>query len=142
MRFGKRSHGDRVLQFELTPMIDVVFLLIIFFMTTARFAQDTRAELELPIEPGEQREVTEEAGIVVNLDRDGKITINGEEVSLEEFERVVAQAVTRLVGRDPEQLKLTIRADRNADTGHLNEIVTKLRALGVGAAHVATEVPR
>ena len=41
MRFGKRAQSERVRSIEITPMIDVVFLLIIFFMTTARFALET-----------------------------------------------------------------------------------------------------
>ena len=50
-----RGADRRHLAVEITPMIDVVFLLIIFFMVTARFARDTRAELNLPQEKGEQR---------------------------------------------------------------------------------------
>ena len=50
--------------------------------------------------------------------------------------------VARLPGRDPQQLKLMIRADRHVDTGRLNQVIDRIRGIGVGAARLATEVPR
>ena len=75
MRFTSRSNS-RELLVELTPMIDVVFLLIIFFMVTAEFARNVRAEVELPRLPGEQSQQTEEAGVVINIDADGRIILH------------------------------------------------------------------
>ena len=56
MKFVTARERSRSLHIEITPMIDVVFLLIIFFMTTAQFARMTRAELSLPVEPGDQEQ--------------------------------------------------------------------------------------
>ena len=142
MRFGKRSGGRRFLSFEITPMIDVVFLLMIFFMTTARFAQDTRAELDLPKEKGEQQETSEEAGLIINIDATGAIIIGRRTLGLDELERVILEEIDRLRGRKSEQLKLMIRADQNCSTSKLNQVVATLQRLGVGAARLATEVPR
>ena len=142
MRFGKRSGGRRFLSFEITPMIDVVFLLMIFFMTTARFAQDTRAELDLPKEKGEQQETSEEAGLIINIDATGAIIIGRRTLDLDELERVILEEIDRLRGRKSEQLKLMIRADQNCSTSKLNQVVAMLQRLGVGAARLATEVPR
>ena len=123
-------------------MIDVVFLLIIFFMTTAQFARVTREEIDLPQEQGEQEENPDESGIIVNLTKDGRIIVSSEELDLRGLEDLVRDEVARTRGRDPGQLKLMLRADRNADTTQLNEVISTLRGLGVGAARVATEVPR
>ena len=141
MRFGRRSQSDRMRAIEITPMIDVVFLLIIFFMTTARFAQDTRADLELPRERGEQKETSDEAGLIVNIDAAGRILVGRREVTLEGLEAIVGEEVARLRGRNPEHLKLMIRADRQAPSGMLNDVVAMLQRRGVGAARLATEVP-
>jgi len=142
MRFGKRTQSVRVRSFEITPMIDVVFLLIIFFMTTARFALETRADLDLPKEQGEQQEASEEAGIVINIDETGAIIVDRQTITLDGLERIVIAEVSRLRGRDPEPLKLMIRADRNGDSARLNQVVSRLQRAGVGAARLATEVPR
>jgi biopolymer transport protein ExbD len=141
MRFGKRVQGERVRAIEITPMIDVVFLLIIFFMTTARFALETRADLDLPREKGEQQETAEEAGIIINIDADGAIIIDQQRITLDGLERIVMAEVNRLPGRNAERLKLLIRADRGANTRRLNEVVARLRSAGVGAARLATQVP-
>jgi len=142
MRFGKRAQSVRVRSLEITPMIDVVFLLIIFFMTTARFALETRADLDLPKEQGEQQEASEEAGIVINIDETGAIIVDRQVITLDGLERIVIAEVSRLRGRDPEPLKLMIRADRNGNSARLNEVITRLQRAGVGAARLATEVPR
>ena len=47
MRFVSPRNRRKLTTVEMTPMIDVVFLLIIFFMTTAQFARQTRAEVDL-----------------------------------------------------------------------------------------------
>ncbi|MEE8153357.1 MAG: biopolymer transporter ExbD, partial [Phycisphaerales bacterium] len=75
MRFVTARERKRTLDIEVTPMIDVVFLLIIFFMTTAQFARMTRAELALPLELGEQDPAPEEAGLVINVTGEGEIIV-------------------------------------------------------------------
>jgi biopolymer transport protein ExbD len=142
MRFGRRLRPDRVRGLEITPMIDVVFLLIIFFMTTARFAQDTRAELDLPEERGERRAESDEAGVIINVAADGTIIVGKRTVDLAELEQIIDEEIRRVRGRDARQLKLTLRADRNLDSTRLNQIVSMLRAAGVGSARLATEIPQ
>lgn len=139
-RRRRRRTIERIIEMEITPMIDVVFLLIIFFMTTAQFARMTRADVELPREAGEQDEAPEEAGLVVNVMADGSIIVNGDPVSLDTLASLV-RIEARAAG-GAEHARVLLRADRSADTAHLNRIVTRLRELDIGAARVATEVPR
>jgi biopolymer transport protein ExbD len=141
MKFARTRQVDRMLEVEITPMIDVVFLLIIFFMVAAQFARVTRAELDLPKEPGEQTQVAEEAGLVINVLADGTIIVNEHEADLDELAAVVSAEIANMPGSDARQVKLLIRADRNNDTSRLNEIFNRLQSMGVGAARLATEVP-
>jgi biopolymer transport protein ExbD len=145
MRFrGPYRSRTHFLVFDITSMVDIVFLLIIFFMTAAQFARITRAELELPVERGEQAEASDEAGLIVNIDTTGAIILAGhdEPVSLDELGSIVQEAILRQAGGNAHELKLLIRADRNTDTRRLNEVVTLLQGQGVGAARMATKVPR
>lgn len=142
MKFGRTRDRDKMLLVDITPMIDVVFLLIIFFMVAAQFARTTRAELDLPQEPGEQTEQAEEAGLVVNVMQDGSIVVNERPVDLEGLLSVVQAEIENMPGGDARQVKLLLRADRDCDTASLNQILNRLRAMGVGAARLATEVPR
>ena len=142
MRFGAARNTERAVAVDLTPMIDVVFLLIIFFMTTAQFARLTRADVELPLERGEQRASPDEAGLVININRDGGIVVSNRTIDLRELQSIVRSEVARHPGRPPAQMKLLIRADRTAPARHLNRVAEVLDSLGVGAVRLATEVPR
>jgi biopolymer transport protein ExbD len=142
VKFGWARQRRRSVTVDITPMIDVVFLLIIFFMTTAQYALLTRAELDLPQEKGEQREEAEEAGLVINITREGQLIVSGRNVDLRELEEIVWMEIERDPERSAQQLKLLIRADRDASAARLNRVVEVLRPLGVGAARLATEVPR
>lgn len=142
MRFGRSRSTSRTIEVEITPMIDVVFLLIIFFMVAAQFARITRAELDLPQEKGEQEQAAEEAGLVINLLADGSIEVAERAVGIEELLQIIQDEIDRLPSGDPRNVKLLIRADKNNDTTTLNDLFNRLQSLGVGAARLATEVPR
>lgn len=137
---GFRGHTRLAL--NLTAMIDVVFLLIIFFMTTAQVAQLTRTEIDLPREKGEQRAAPDEAGLVINITSEGQVVVASRTVDLEQLESIVRSELRETSDRSAHQLKLLLRADRNAAAAHLNRVVDLLESLGVGEARLATEVPR
>ena len=141
MRLGGSKRRSHQLIVELTPMIDVVFLLIIFFLTTAQFAQMTRAEVDLPLETGEQQDTPEEAGLVINIDRRGRIIIADQEVPFEGLEAIVRDE-TAVQSASTDSVKLLIRADRNANSDQLNDVIERLQDIGVDLARLATEVPR
>ena len=141
MRFTRPTTSRRKqLLIDITSMVDVVFLLIIFFMTTAQFARITMAKVELPEERGEQEEEAEEAGLIVNLTRDGTIIVNQSELTFPELETLVGDRLRQ--DGDPTRFKLMIRADRNARTTRLNELLHLFEQLGIGQAKIGTEVPR
>jgi len=137
----RRRNRSSALVIELTPMIDVVFLLIIFFMVTAQFARTTRARLDLPLERGEQLEQPDEAGLIINIRRDGTIVVADRERTLDDLASLVGERVRNQANGDPQRAKLMIRADRNAPAQALNAVVTRLESLGVGGARLATQVP-
>jgi len=142
MTFGRSGHREKMLLVDITSMIDVVFLLIIFFMVAAQFARTTRAELNLPQEPGEQDQQAEEAGLVINILADGTIIVNERAVELDELAALVQAEIDALPDHDARQVKLLLRADRNNDTSRLNQVLIRLQDMEVGAARLATEVPR
>ncbi len=142
MRFTTPATRRKQLLIDITSMVDVVFLLIIFFMTTAQFARITLAEVDLPKERGEQQEESEEAGLIVNLLRDGTIIVNQTEVTYEELENLVREQLRQESTSDATSFKLMIRADQHAKTTRLNELLHLFEQLGIGQAKIGTEVPR
>ncbi len=142
MKQHRQRYRTRGVAIDITPMIDVVFLLIIFFMTTAQFSRMTRADVDLPQERGEQRQTPEEAGIVINITRNGELIVSNRSVDLDELEAIVRAEIRQGPELSAQNLKLMIRADRNTEAARLNQVVTMLTSLGVGSARLATEVPR
>lgn len=136
----RRRQRERIFPVDITPMIDVVFLLIIFFMVTAQFAKISRAELDLPREPGEHGEPDEPDAIVINLTRDGTLIVNDREIERDALSSMVQRVLEPATG-DPATAAVLLRVDREADSARLNELIEQLQAIGVGRVRVATEVP-
>ena len=137
MNVGVRKARQRQLPVDMTPMIDIVFQLLIFFLTTAQLAQFSRAEMDLPVEAGEQVEDAAEAGLIVNVMADGSIVIASEPVSQEAFEVMATELVIE-AGEAVTALRPLVRADRNAPTAALNRVLISLQRAGVPAVRIAT----
>ena len=73
MQFKNSRNTSRAVVIDMTPMIDIVFQLLIFFLVTAQMAQQTRATLDLPKEKGEETKETEQAGLTINVLADGSV---------------------------------------------------------------------
>ena len=138
MKFSGRNRKDRLLPVDMTPMIDIVFQLLIFFLTTAQLAMFSRAELDLPLESGEQEEASEEAGLIINILPDGTLTIAGETLGDEAFAVMAEELVMELDPARLSQLRPLVRADRNAPAARLNRVLELLQRAGVPAVRIAT----
>ena len=62
---------------ELTPLIDVVFLLLIFFMVSTTFIRETQLKIDLPEATGELQQVEDQV-LEVSISRDGEYSINSQ----------------------------------------------------------------
>jgi len=127
----KRS-TDAPLELNLTPMIDVVFLLVIFFMTATQFAEVERAvELELP-------EVASEGTTVAALDEPrvvavtegGAVTLDGRPRTLAELRDDLAVAT---------EAQVLIHGDGRCDFQHVAAALSACRAAGVRDVGVTVE---
>lgn len=135
MRLSRGRHPQEA-SFDLTPMIDVVLLLIIFFTMTSTFARTEQKMLDLPKQPGDARQAVASAATFVDVDREGRISILGDRKSLDDLVR----AVKVDVGRTGGALDLVIRADKTAAAKHINAIAEALAAAGVRHWKLATAV--
>jgi biopolymer transport protein ExbD len=103
---------DRDVGIDLTPMIDVVFLLLIFFLAATTFASE-EVELDLRLPEAQTGQAKDAGGqIVVNVFADGRLSVEGREVTLEALRQKLAAAVAR----DKQQAVL-VRGDRAAQFG-------------------------
>jgi biopolymer transport protein ExbD len=127
-----RYRNNEDASFDLTSMIDVVMLLIVFFTLTAQFSGQETASVDLPRTSGVEK-AAQEAGVVfLDVDRDGKVTSLGASVEL-------ADVVKQVMGDNRTQLlDVVIRADRATKSKHINAIALRLRSAGVTRWKFAT----
>lgn len=110
----------------MTPMIDVVLQIIIFFMFTSRFGEMARSEIELPRQPGERAEAPDEPVLILDLTASGQLLIAGAPVSLD---RAVATAKARAGASGSPSI--LVRCDRSADSAQLNRVCRALSGVGI-----------
>ena len=110
---------------DMTPLIDVVFQLLIFLMVSSHFVKPD-AKVELPSGKSEASEVSQVEKQLILITADNKISINGSEVSLETFEKVLEVDIQN-TGVD----KVELRGDKAADLGVFIEVVEMVKSLGV-----------
>jgi biopolymer transport protein ExbD len=122
---------------DMTPMIDVVFLLLIFFLVTAQMSEMASTPVTLPVQEGTEQESEGAIGLVVNLDAVGVIVVGSDAVEPLGLIDLAKDALAR----DPAAVPV-VRADRRAPAARLNEVVEGLRSGGCRAVRVATTRPK
>ena len=101
---------------NLTPMIDVVFTLLVFFMLATTFAERERMlDVQLPMANSAEAPSSNPHELVINVSRDGHIWIDGRDLQGDELAKALADAARREPG-----MLVTVRGDRR---GLYNEIV-------------------
>lgn len=126
------SNSDQPLDINLSPLIDMVFLLLIFFMVTAVFTRDHAVAVERPdMKTAEQ---LDEAALVVTLLADGSLQFDGKACTRLQLISRLRRALN--VSQEP----VTLNADRMVSTGRLVEVADWCREAGAEQLLIAAEV--
>ena len=113
---------------SLTPLIDVVFLLLIFFLVTARFAEEDRElDVVLPSASEAQPLTVQPKEIFVNIDDSGRYFVDDKVMSIEE----VGELLERAVANNPTSQSVIIRADKRVQLDHAVAIMNACNRAGV-----------
>ena len=117
---------------NLTPMIDCVFLLLIFFMVTTVFKQPYTLVVELP--EAQQAQVVEEKKLVASISADGRMEINRVPVDLSTIDQVL-----RREQQGTRSLTLVVRTDKETKHRHLLDLFEAAKRVGIEKIPLATE---
>jgi biopolymer transport protein ExbD len=109
---------------NVTPLLDIVFIMLIFFIVTATFIKEPGVTVQRP--PANTAEEQRLVSVLVAIDSNNRIWINREETQLE----AVRVAVERLRRENPRG-SAVIQADGNADSEYLIEVLQQIRDAGV-----------
>lgn len=117
---------------DLTPMLDVIFIMLIFFIVTASFVKESGVEVD---RPHAQTAVMQARGnILIGISKDDKIWIQNRQIDL----RAVRANVELLHAEHP-QGAVVIQADKGSRTGALIEVMDQVRMAGVENVSIAAD---
>ncbi len=129
----KPSHiDDEESAIDLTPLIDVVFIMLIFFIVTATFVKETGIDVNRP--DAQTAVMKEKANILVAIDAKNQIWIERRKVDL----RSVRPNIERLYAENP-QGSVVIQADKEAKTETLIGVMDASRQAGVYNVAIAAQ---
>ena len=129
---ARQRKTEREPDFNLTPMIDCVFLLLIFFMVTTVFKQPYSLQLELP--EAQQAQRVQEKKLVSSITADGRMEINRELVSASDLEQVLLRHK-----QGTRSLTLIVRTDKETRHKHLLDLIEVAKRLRIEKVVLATE---
>lgn len=114
--------------FNMTPMIDVVFLLIIFFLVSSHLAkQEAQMELPLPVADSGEKPNDEARRLTLNVTADGSMLLAGRPIDRDELKQRLKQA------RDEhgQDVEIRIRGDRNVPYSAVSPIMLSCARTGI-----------
>lgn len=118
-----KQSRDKTPNFVMAPLIDVIFILLIFFAVTTSFIKTQKGiDMKLPVAQSIERAPE---GVVVSLDQDGKIYINKELVTLTNLEKVIATSI-----KDNPELAVIFQAHSDINYAAVIEVLDSLRLSG------------
>jgi len=130
MEFRKKK--PREIKIDIHPLIDVVFLLLIFFMVTTTFVERPGLKLELPKAKSATQERMKE--LIITVSRNKRVFFQGREVAVSNLESLLKKALAQ-----SESKQVIIRADRKVEYGFIVEIMDFARRSGARGLTIATE---
>ena len=132
MEHGRFSARDEDSDINLTPMLDVVFIMLIFFIVTATFIKQPGAEVRRPDAETDLQKPT--VSVLVAIDAAGNIWIDKKKV-----DEVGVQAYIERLHTENPKGGLVIQADRDATYGKLKAVLDAARGADISEVAISTE---
>jgi biopolymer transport protein ExbD len=132
----KKRMGIRM---DMTPMVDIAFLLLIFFMSTTQFKPPEEIAVALPASTSEIK-VPETGIIVLTVNKEGRFFIGDEsgaagEVPRAELQAAIVQARSRRPGA-----RVIVKGDKQTDYGYIADIMDALQATNTNRFNLMTDL--
>jgi biopolymer transport protein ExbD len=131
-RKSTRSSSEHNSEIDMTPMLDIVFIMLIFFIVTSSSVKESGIEVNRPSAQTGQKQ--EQAHILIAIDPKGEIWIDKQRIDI----RAVRANVARLHAENPLG-SVIIAPDRETKTHALVSVMDQVRLAGVNNASIATE---
>ncbi len=127
----KRHRGEEGAEIDLTPMLDIVFIMLIFFIVTATFIKEPGIDIERPI--AETTGKIKTVSVLVAVSNRSQIYIDKQEVDV----RAVRTTVERILAENPGG-HVVIQADQESEMGVVIDVMAQVQAAGAPRVDIST----
>jgi biopolymer transport protein ExbD len=131
-KIAKQQDQDGA-EIDLTPMLDVVFIMLIFFIVVASFIKEAGVEVNRP-DDNQPDNPEDSTSILVEVASDNQIWMENRRVDI----RAVRANIQRLLAEDPEA-PVTIKVEKGAEAGIVVDVADAARESGVAAVNWASD---
>lgn len=131
MRRFSHKHTKEETEINLTPMLDVVFIMLIFFIVTTSFVKEAGIEVNRPSAKTSQQKT--EANILIAIKNNDEIWIDKRMVDI----RAVRSNIERLKASNT-QSSVVVQSDKDARTGTLVKVMDQVRLAGITNISIST----
>ncbi len=135
MKFKIRQEEE--LQIGLTPLIDVVFILLIFFMVTTTFDRSSELRIELP-DATAQEKATQEKTLEIAIDANGQFFVNQVRV-ISSSPKALYLAISKVAG-DNREMPVVLKADAKTPHQYVVTAMDTIGRLGMTRLSIATNI--
>ena len=131
---GGQNNNNNTQEINISPLIDLVFLLLIFFLVTTSFVKETGIEVQRPV--ASTAELKAQGNLLIGIDNSGRVFMDRRQVDV----RMVRGHIARALAEDPKS-GVIIVADQQSQAGVIIKVMDQCRLAGAASVSLAARRP-
>ncbi len=131
-KYSRRRAGT--IEINMAPLIDMVFILLIFFVVTTSFVKESGVDVQRPV--AKTAVTKEKTNLIVGVTKEGTVYIEGKPIDI----RAIRGYMTRFLAQTPKG-SVVIVADKDSRTGTVIQVLDQCKLAGVKQVSIAAKRP-
>lgn len=123
-----------IAEINVTPLVDIMLVLLVIFMATATYITSGSLEVELPQAQSSSQQKPSGKAIQIVVHEDGHLLVDNEKIESDELDTLLMQRI-----QDPQQVHAIVAADRHAHYGTVVEVIDHIRGHGIAVFSLQVE---
>ena len=132
MEFNIPRRKQKDMGIEMGPLMDIVFILLIFFVVTSSFTRETGVDVTKP--QAQSASQLEKENLLIAITREGTIHMNERQVDLASLQDILKQSLAKAPDREA-----VVIADKGSETGVLVQVIDMCNLAGVKKVSIAAQ---
>ena len=132
MQFNLPRRKQKDVGIEMGPLMDIVFILLIFFVVTSSFTRETGVDVTKP--QAQSASQLEKENLLIAITREGTIHMNERQVDLASLQDILKQSLAKAPDREA-----VVIADKESETGVLVQVIDMCNLAGVKKVSIAAQ---